>query len=70
MSRDLSDKQFREALKRNDFGRPILFWCEDKKNPGHSYGMVVGKSGKLYKRETIAHLLASRKATELAKVKP
>lgn len=62
MVRDLTFKQFLTALERNNFARPVLFWVQDKENPRHSYGMIITAKGKILKRATIAHLLASRAA--------
>ena len=61
-SRDLTYKQFFAALKRNRFGGPTLLWCHDLDNPNHSYGVIVDRKGKLYKRQTIAYLLERRRA--------
>ena len=67
MARDMTDRQFLEALKRNNFTRPVLFWCCDKLNDSHNYSIICTRQGKIMKRATIAHLLASRQRTEARK---
>lgn len=60
--RDMSDRQFLDALKRNGFSRPVLFWVHDKTDAaaGVSFGMLVTRKGKILKRATIAKLIKDR----------
>jgi hypothetical protein len=63
--RDMTDKAFVVALERNGFKRWAL-WAESSAIPGHYFGLLFARNGKLLKRESIAYLIKRRDA-ELAK---
>jgi hypothetical protein len=62
-TRDMTRAQFEAALKRNNFSKPVLFWCQDGENPNSHYPIIYGR-GRTYRRATIANLLACRARTE------
>lgn len=64
--RDMTDREFYAALKRNGFKKPVLFWVEHEELPNHSFSMLFRRGGKLAKRVTISHLIR-RRDEELAK---
>lgn len=68
MVRDMTSAQFSDALKRNGFERPVMFWVHHRDLPNISFSMVFRKNGKLLRRLTIAHLI-KRRDEELAKRK-
>lgn len=57
MMRDMTDKQFREALRRNGFKKQMM-WAVHDDFPNTMFGMVIHpKTFKIAKRETVKKLL-------------
>ncbi|WP_372570393.1 hypothetical protein [Ruegeria jejuensis] len=55
--RDMSDSQFKAALKRRGF-RKVLVWFEHADAPNHSFGGVFSqKAGRLHRRATLAKII-------------
>ena len=57
MTRDMSQKQFEAALKRNGLSYAGLFWFHREDCPGLGIPGVFYRDGRCAKRETIAHLI-------------
>lgn len=72
--RELSRKQFNEAMQRNGFKHHALFWFIDTtgQTPGCSYSGIFWRNGKLARRATLAHLIRRRdeEIARLAAPKP
>jgi len=64
MSRDMTERAFRAALKRNGFRFARLFWFED--TTGQASGVLFSGAfnadTSIHRRETIRHLIARREA--------
>lgn len=63
MAREMSRKQFLEALERNGFSQPIVGWVSDKsgQTPGVHYGLVFDwKTAKILRRISLAYVIKKR----------
>ena len=68
MTRDMTDAQFKAALKRNGFRR-ILLWAETEAVPGVSFSLLFHpRTRKVLKRQSVAYLI-KRRDEEIAKRK-
>lgn len=64
MARDMTRKQFKEALARNGF-RLVMLWIEDNTLPGASLGTTFDPhTGKMMHRSTLARALQWRRQRE------
>lgn len=60
MTRDMTDRQFKEALARRGFKKQLL-WFTHKDNPNTSHGGIL-INGKLHRRLTLAHIIKKHDA--------
>jgi hypothetical protein len=69
--RDMTRAQFQAALKRNGF-RQFLAWFQDETGQTTSaYGAVVNpKTGKIYRRITLARIIEERRRDAAKKKGP
>ena len=57
MTRDMSKKQFADALKKYGL-RQCLLWVDCQAKPGRSIGIVMSaRTGKILRRATLAKVL-------------
>lgn len=56
MTRDMTDEQFHQALKRNGFTRQGGLWAEHPEFPNVWFGLVT-RGGKIARRLSIANLI-------------
>ncbi len=60
MTKDMTERQFKEALQRNGF-RFNLLWMQDISGQTSThFGVIADQSGKVYFRESLAHAIAAR----------
>ena len=64
MTRDMSNREFSAAMKRNGFRHEFLLWFKDTtaQTPHIRFSGLFSTKGKLFRRATIAHLIRQREA--------
>jgi hypothetical protein len=60
MTREMSRAQFAAALARNGFKRQAGLWAESRDLPGHHFGLLFDRKGKLLRRLSVAYLIKRR----------